>query len=80
MLRDLYIVFKEVAEALLTAQWPQAYEHARDLYRAVPRNLLRFNVRIAQILLEIQQLMPDVLSLQEVDRPEEFVQCLCQLG
>ena len=29
---------------------------------------------------ELQQLMPDILSLQEVDRPDDFVECLGTLG
>ena len=58
----------------------QAFEHARDLYSNVPRNLLRFNIRIAQIVIEVQRLLPDILSLQEVDRPADVVHSLENLG
>ncbi|KAL3144846.1 hypothetical protein ABBQ38_001952 [Trebouxia sp. C0009 RCD-2024] len=57
-----------------------AFEHAQDLYRDVHRSLLDFNNRIAKISMEVQQLMPDVLSLQEVDRPDDFVYNLSKLG
>lgn len=65
---------------MLKALCLQAYEHARDLYRNVHRSLLDFNNRIARITAEVQQLLPDVLSLQEVDRPDDFVYSLGKLG
>lgn len=64
----------------LKAQCLQAFEHARDLYSNVPRNLLRFSIRIAQIITEVQRLLPDILSLQEVDRPIDVVHFLEKLG
>ena len=57
-----------------------AHEHAQDLYRSVHRKLLHFNTRIRRIISEVQQVHPDVLSLQEVDRPEEFASYLADLG
>lgn len=65
---------------MLKALYLQAFEHAQDLYRDVHRSLLDFNNRIAKISMEVQQLMPDVLSLQEVDRPDDFVYNLSKLG
>ena len=61
------------------ALWLQAFEHAQDLYRDVHHSLLDFNNRIAKITTEVQQLLPDVLSLQEVDRPDDFVYSLSKL-
>ena len=58
----------------------QAFEHARELYSKVPRNLLRFGVRVSQMREEFKQIMPDILSLQEVDRMAELEECLTSLG
>ena len=58
----------------------QAYEHARELYRNVNRNLLRFRNRVAQMANDFKHLLPDVLSLQEVDKLDNFVDCLGRLG
>ncbi len=58
----------------------QAYEHAQELYRNVSRNFLRFSNRIAQMGNDFEHLLPDVLSLQEVDRLDDFVDCLGELG
>ena len=65
---------------LLSDLCVQAYEHAQNLYSHVHRSVLRFDNRIAQIMNEIRHLLPDVLSLQEVDRPEDFVHSLSKLG
>lgn len=65
---------------VLKALCLKAFEHARDLYSNVPPNLLRLHIRIAQISAEVQRLLPDVLSLQEVDRPDDVVHCLGKLG
>ncbi|KAL0037278.1 hypothetical protein WJX79_010116 [Trebouxia sp. C0005] len=57
-----------------------AYEHARELYRTVHRNFLRFSNRMAQMGNDFEHLLPDILSLQEVDRLDDFVECLGELG
>ena len=79
-LRPLVVCCKAVSNFGLKALYLQAFEHARDLYSNVPRNLLRFNTRIAQIVIEVQRLLPDILSLQEVDRPNDVVHSLEKLG
>ena len=77
---DPWSAVRAVSHSELKALCSQAFEHARDLYSNVPRNLLRFNNRIAQIVIEVQRLLPDILSLQEVDRPVDFVHSLARLG
>lgn len=78
--RDPWSAVRPVSNNELKALCEQAFEHARDLYSSVPRNLLRFNIRIAQIVIEVQRLLPDILSLQEVDRPVDVVHSLEKLG
>ena len=58
----------------------QAHEHARELYRAVPPFSLKWKQRSAHITEEIKFWMPDVICLQEVDHPEDFVNSLGPLG
>ncbi len=66
--------------SLLSLLILQAYEHAQELYRNVSRNFLRFSNRIAQMGNDFEHLLPDVLSLQEVDRLDDFIDCLGELG
>lgn len=55
-------------------------EHKRELYPGMPDALLDWNARLVKIVAEVEHLRPDVLTLQEVDRFEDFKRHLRRLG